>query len=156
MEIGLFGNIVGKRWWWRMSELEQQLIRHEGLRDKPYEDSVGVLTIGVGHNMETHPVAQDIIMRWLREDIEEAKNGLFQSFPFVATVERVRQEVFINMSFNLGITRLRGFKKMWAAVERGDWEIAAKEMIDSKWARQVGKRATELAEQLHTGERQNV
>ena len=56
------------------------------------------------------------------------------------------------MAFNVGLPRLRGFKRMWAALENHDYEEAAKEMIDSKWARQVKTRAYTLARMMESGE----
>ena len=55
------------------------------------------------------------------------------------------------MAFNLGITKLRQFKMMWAAIEDNDFEAASQEMLNSKWARDVGKRSLELSEQMRTG-----
>jgi len=63
----------------------------------------------------------------------------------------LRREVLINMRFNLGMSRLMGFVKMWQAIDDENWEAASKEMLDSLWAKQVGSRATELAEQMRTG-----
>lgn len=59
------------------------------------------------------------------------------------------------MHFNIGLARLKGFAKALAAIERGDYKTAAAEMLDSKWARQVGKRASELAKQMETGQWQS-
>lgn len=133
--------------------LEQQLIRHEGWRNRPYEDSVGVITIGVGHNLEAKPVSDELIMLWLKDDIAEAVSSLFDQHFWVASIDVVRREVFINMVFNLGIRRFSGFRKMLKAAKEGDWEEASRQALDSKWASQVGGRATELAEQLRTGKR---
>ena len=63
-----------------------------------------------------------------------------------------RQAVIENMIFNLGLTRFRGFKKMIKAIEDYDYLEAAKQMLDSKWSRQVGNRSIELAEMMSSGE----
>ena len=136
-----------------LTALEEQLIRHEGYRDRPYEDSVGVLTIGIGHNLEAHPVKKEIIMEWFREDITEAVEELMRAYPWVGDIKQERREVFINMVFNLGLPRFSGFRKMLKHAEKGEWEEAADQALDSKWAKQVGGRAIELSYQLRSGER---
>jgi len=69
------------------------------------------------------------------------------------TVEltQTRKDVLTEMAFNLGIPRLNGFKKMWKAIENGDYETAADEQLDSKWARQVGVRAMRLSKRMREG-----
>jgi lysozyme len=56
------------------------------------------------------------------------------------------------MIFNIGMPRFKQFKKMIAALEEGDWSEAANQMMDSKWAKQVGKRAERLRDMMETGE----
>ncbi|MCP3675461.1 MAG: lysozyme, partial [Gammaproteobacteria bacterium] len=97
--------------------LEAQLKLHEGLRLKPYHDTVGVLTVGYGHNLEK-VITRDQAEIWLKEDIEAATYDLICAFPIVLELSEVRKRVLINMTFNMGINRLRGFKKMWRALER--------------------------------------
>jgi len=72
-------------------------------------------------------------------------------FPIVSDLDAVRQRVVIDMAFNIGVPRLTGFKKMWAAIHCGDYEEAALEMMDSKWARQVGRRAERLSDMMRKG-----
>ncbi len=132
-----------------MERLREMLIRHEGLRLKPYKDSVGKLTIGVGRNLEDVGISEDEALYLLENDIRRAKETAircceehevaFESLPEDA------QLVLINMAFNLGY-RLTRFRKMFAALRERDWEKVAFEMLDSKWARQVKSRAEELAE----------
>ena len=132
--------------------LRDDLIRHEGLRLKPYRDTEGVLTIGVGHNL-AEGISEHIAMLMLDDDIQRHSEELERAHPVVNLVGEVRRDVLINMAFNLGVSRLSGFRKMWAAIHAKDWYIASAEMLDSKWARQVGKRATELAEMMRSGKR---
>ncbi|MCV6587566.1 MAG: hypothetical protein OIF57_00865 [Marinobacterium sp.] len=73
------------------------------------------------------------------------------TIPIFTRLDAARQLVLANMAYNLGVPRLKGFRKMWRALEQGDYKLAAAEMLDSRWARQVGKRATELAEQRRAG-----
>lgn len=127
-----------------MESFEDMLIRHEGVRNTPYIDSVGVQTIGIGHNLHK-PLSHAAIMQIFADDVAEAKNDCLHAFPWFAELDETRQWVLINMCFNMGFTRLQGFYKFLNAVERGDYATASTEMLDSLWARQVKKRAHELA-----------
>lgn len=128
-----------------------QLTRHEGLKLKPYRDTVGKLTIGVGRNLDDVGISIDEAMLMLDNDFDTAEQELQTRFPITRDMDGPRYYALVNMCFNLGITRLAMFKKMWAAIGDGDWDRAADEALDSKWARQVGNRATELAEMLRRG-----
>lgn len=136
-------------------KLIESLTKHEGLRTLPYEDSVGVLTIGVGHNLEDRPLTNRAVQTILEDDIDEAVyelNRIKGYLDFEKTLSDVRENVLIEMIFNLGSPRLSKFVKFWAALKDADYETASIEMLDSKWARQVGQRAKTLAEQMRTGE----
>ena len=134
------------------TDFENQLIRHEGFKTKMYKCPAGYWTIGVGHNLEVNPISESAVIQILRDDIAIISADLERAFPVVKKLNKARYYVLLNMAFNLGITRLSGFVKMWQAVELGYWHIAAKEMLDSKWAVQVGKRATDLSRMMLTGE----
>lgn len=127
-----------------MESFEDMLIRHEGMRATPYIDSLGVQTIGIGHNLHK-PLSHAAILQIFKDDVNEAKNDCLHAFPWFADLSEPRQWVLINMCFNLGLTKLQGFYKFLAAVERGDYDTAATEMLDSLWSKQVKKRAQELA-----------
>ena len=127
-----------------MESFEDMLIRHEGDRPTPYIDSLGVQTIGIGHNLHK-PLSRAAIMQIFKDDLADAKNDCLHAFPWFADLDEPRQWVLINMCFNLGLPRLQGFYKFLAAVERGDYDTAATEMLDSLWAKQVKGRAKELA-----------
>lgn len=132
-------------------KLKSQLRRHEGLRLHTYLDSEGVPTIGYGKNLLALKITQATANQWLEQDIQSASEDLDRVYPFVSKLSEPRQRVLVNMAFNLGITRLMGFKRMWAALERRDYIAAAEEMLDSKWARQVGSRADELSKMMEMG-----
>lgn len=134
--------------------LKDMLVRHEGLRLKPYRDTVGKLTIGVGRNLDDNGISAEEAMLMLDADIVDHSREA-QKLPVFVKLDMVRQDVLIDMTFNLGLPRLQGFKKFLAALEARDWPQAAKEMLDSKWATQVGSRATELARMIETGAYQN-
>lgn len=135
-----------------LNAFERQLIRHEGLSTKAYYDSEGVLTIGVGHNLEATGISETLAIALMREDVARHVRELEQAFPVARRLDTPRRQVLMNMAFNLGIPRLQGFRRMWAAIDRQDWPTAAAEMLDSRWAQQVGRRAEELARQMLTGE----
>ena len=132
--------------------LEEMLIKHEGLKLKPYTDTVGKMTVGVGRNLDDNGISKDEALFMLRNDIETITGELSNSFPFVDGLCVARQDALINMAFNLGMPRFKKFKRMIAALRDGDFTQAACEMLDSKWAKQVGNRAIELADIIKTGE----
>lgn len=96
-------------------------------------------------------ITEDEAMMMLLNDIHRCRMEVARSFKWITNLNAARQDVLINMCFNLGITRLKTFQKALAAMEAGDWDTAADEMLDSAWARQVGDRAKELAEQMRRG-----
>lgn len=131
-------------------ELKKELIRDEGLRLKAYKDSVGVLTIGVGHSLE-QPISEMAALAILEDDISTVEAGLDRTFPWWRDLSEVRQRVVANMAFNLGIVRLMGFKRTIEAMQDGDFALAANEMLESKWSVQVGDRARRLATMMRNG-----
>ena len=130
--------------------LRQQLIHHEGLRLKAYRDSVGILTIGIGRNLEDRGITEAEARYLLDNDINACINDLL-TFAWFPDLDPVRQRVFVDLCFNLGVKRLREFTKMLDAAEHKDWTKAAAELLDSKYAEQVGQRAQTLAAMLVTG-----
>lgn len=132
-------------------QLITQLRRHEGFRGKPYRDLGGNLSIGYGRNLDDLGISRDEALLLLENDVERATREVRAAFPWSLTIEPQRFEALVNMNFNLGLTRLRTFKKFLAALEAGDYETAAREMLDSRWARQVGARATELSGMIASG-----
>ena len=133
-----------------MHKVKEQLKRHEGLELKPYMCTSGKLTIGYGRNLDSKGVSEKEADNMLTEDILDVYNILGQ-FEWFASLDKVRAGVLVNMTFNMGFHGIQKFVKMINALSLKDYELAAKEMIDSRWARQVGGRATELAEQMRTG-----
>lgn len=127
------------------TRLKAQLVRHEGLRLKPYRDTVGKLTIGVGRNLDDVGITEDEAGQLLDNDVTRAYHELVRAVPSFGSLDEDRQHVLLDMAFNLGVPRLLEFKKMLAAVESRDFDQAAAEMLDSRWARQVGRRAETLA-----------
>ena len=127
------------------------IARHEGLRLKPYVDSVGKTTIGYGYNLTDRGIPQRTADAWLDADIASTVAELTRTFPWFSTLDDMRKVVITDMAFNLGVPRLSQFVQTLAAVACGDYLAAADGMLASKWARQVGARAHELAEMMRTG-----
>jgi lysozyme len=123
----------------------------EGLRLKPYRDSVGKLTIGIGRNLDDKGISEAAARFLLGEDVLEVEAGLDEALPWWRQQEEVRQRVLANMAFNMGLAGLLQFTNTLAAVREGRYEDAASGMLTSLWARQVGPRATRLAEMMRTG-----
>ena len=132
--------------------LRAQLLIDENLRLRPYPDTTGHLTIGVGRNLDTIGVTRDEALYLLDNDIARVHVEARQAWPWVAALDPVRQAVLLNMLFNLGLPRLKTFRRFLAALEAGEYQRAADEMLASRWAKQVGDRAQRLAQQMHTGE----
>lgn len=127
-----------------LSTLEKALLRDEGLELKPYTDTVGKTTIGVGRNLDDNGITEDEALFMLRNDIQRSRHELAK-FHWWRNLDSDRRDVLVNMHFNLGLPRLLSFKNMIAALDFGDYKLAADEMLDSLWAEQVGDRAVRLA-----------
>ena len=132
--------------------IEDLLIKHEGLRLKPYECTAGDITIGVGRNLESMGLSEDEVYYLLANDIRRCEQELTKAFEWFTHLDSVRQDAMMDMCFNLGISRLRGFEKALEAMEDGDYEEAAVEFLDSNWADQVGQRAITITNMIRTGE----
>lgn len=131
--------------------LAEQLKRHEGFRKYPYRDTVGKLTIGYGRNLDDVGLFEAEAEVMLFNDIRRADQACWSNISCYRFLDSVRQEVIVNMAFNMGITKLLGFKKMLQAIDERNWEEAADQMLDSKWSIQVGYRSHELADAMRTG-----
>lgn len=137
------------------SELANQLVIDEGLRLKPYHCTAGKLTIGVGRNLDDVGITKAEAMTLLGADIERVEGDLDRVLPWWRGMSDKRQQVLANMCFNMGLgnsTRgLLSFRNTLAAMQRGDYKAAARGMLDSAWARQVGDRSTRLAKMMEQG-----
>ena len=127
------------------------LKRHEGLSLKSYVCPAGKLSIGYGRNIQDLGISTAEAEVLLKNDIVRVKNEVFDSFPWYHALNTARQDVIVNMVFNMGLTKFRYFEKLIKALERHKYADASKEMLASKWASQVGKRAVELSEIMKNG-----
>ena len=154
------------------THLIKQLVQSEGLRLEVYQDTLGIDTIGVGRNLEDrgitkeelealdfpnieavyeHGITEADAAYLLENDVQIVEEELLKAHPSVADLDAVRQLVLVDMAFNMGVPRLCKFKKMWNAIHEEKFDIAAKEMLDSRWANQVKSRSVKLANAMHNG-----
>ena len=143
------------------ARLLEELMLDEGVIHEIYNDHLGYPTFGVGHLItekdEEHgkplgtPVSEERVAECLNADVDIVCAELDKNMEWWRGLNDTRQRVMANMCFNLGYPRLSKFKKFLAAVQKEDWETAAVEMMDSKWATQVGDRAVRLREKMLNG-----
>lgn len=132
--------------------LSQRIIRHEGILLKPYRDTLGNFTIGVGHLITEAQatgeyaggITEDEATEMLECDINKAQAAV-NGMAWTSSLCRVRQEVLTEMVFQLGFDGLLGFKNLLFCVRSGDWDGAAAAMLDSRWHTQTPERCEELA-----------
>lgn len=134
-----------------LESLKASLIRDEAIRLKPYRDTVGKLTIGVGRNLDDVGITISEAMFLLESDIAKVTRELSLKFEWWLKLSDVRQQAIANMAFNLGVPRFSGFHKLIAALDAKDYVVAAAEMMDSEWAKQVGDRAKRLEAMMISG-----
>lgn len=127
------------------------LKRHEGLRLKVYKDSVGILTIGYGRNLEGKGISAGEAGVLLIHDILDTETFLQGFFPKWESMTPNRQDALTNMCFNLGTAGFSKFTKTIEFINNEQWEEASLAMLQSRWAEQVGNRAHELAELVKAG-----
>jgi len=131
--------------------LIQMLRQEEDVKKFPYTDTKGKITIGVGRNLTDNGLSEVEIGWLLDNDIDRVIKELDSALPWWKGLNGVRQLVLADMCFNLGLPRFLKFKKTLAAAQTGDFDLAASEMLDSSWAKDVGKRAVYLSTLMRTG-----
>lgn len=155
---------------WDRQKLEDELTRDEGKRLKAYKDTKGLWSIGIGRNLDgvgTAPLTRaksDVIANGINEvecdqlfdfDINRTEHDLDQAIPWWRKLDPVRQRVMLNMCFNMGIGNtqhgLLSFVNTLGMISRGEYPQAADNMLNSKWAREVGMRAQRLADMMRNG-----
>lgn len=131
--------------------LRGDLRQAEGLRLKAYQDTEGVWTIGFGTNLQQLEIDETTAEIWLTRELLSAESEA-NRFPWFAGLTPRRQRAIVELLYNLGLPRLLGFTKFLKAMSERDYETAAAELLDSKWARQVKYlRATRIAEMIRHG-----
>tara|TARA_E500000318_G_scaffold57372_2_gene53256 strand:- start:1580 stop:2011 length:432 start_codon:yes stop_codon:yes gene_type:complete len=134
--------------------LKKMLKLHEGVRRHVYVCSGGYETIGVGRNISQSGlgISEEEIDFLLDKDIDRVTNELTAEYDWFDTLDEVRKNALIDISFNLGASKLRGFKNALQAMSEDNYKTASEEFYDSRWAQQVGMRATRLCKMIKTGE----
>lgn len=132
-------------------DVKRWIKSHEGLKLKMYRDSVDKWTIGYGRNIEDNGITLQEAEFMFDNDFLRCKNELI-SYGWYACQPQNIQSALLNMCYNMGLSRLLGFKKMIAAIIERDYTKAAMEVMDSKWAKQVGDRAKDVALMMREGE----
>lgn len=135
--------------------MRSRLILAEGRRSKPYVDTVGKITIGVGWNLTDNGLPEDIIEDLLSRSIANATNEA-EKIPVYFKLNPARKAVLIEMVFNLGLHGVLGFRNTLEMMNRGDFSSAADNMLKSLWAEQVGNRAIDLAKVMKDGQVTNA
>ena len=120
--------------------LRERLIKHEGLRLKPYLDSRGLFTIGVGRCLDRKGISEDEAYYLLQNDMVECVRLVKEKLPWAWGLDNERFSVLAEMGFQLGIDGLLLFKEFIAYLEVGDYDKAAAEMLNSKWAQEDSPR----------------
>jgi len=157
---------------YRKAHLLEELVKHEGLRLRVYQDTLGIDTIGIGRNLKDRGISKEELdeldiptidhvyeygiteadaMLLAENDVQIVEEELLRAHPCVEDLDAVRQLVLVDMAFNMGVPRLCKFKKMWNAIHEKKFDIASKEMLDSRWANQVKSRSVKLANAMHNG-----
>lgn len=133
-------------------KLQQQLLIQEGFRNKPYQDTKGYWTVGIGWNLESTPITKEQALYINADHIQYFDDQLHNKLPFYDELDEVRKAVLINMAFNLGLFGLMAFKKFLNLLSTKQFAQASIEMLDSAWAKQVKNRALVLSQMIKTGE----
>ncbi|HET6453974.1 MAG TPA: lysozyme [Armatimonadota bacterium] len=131
-------------------KIEALLMLHEAERLKPYRCPAGKLTIGVGRNIEDIGITRKESRYLLANDIARVMLELDGALPWWSRLSAVRRAVLMDMCFNVGMPRLKTFRKMLVALEAGDIPRTVAEMKDSKWYGDVGSRAVRLIRMMET------
>ena len=159
-------------------KIKEILEEHEGLKLEAYQDSLGIWTIGIGHNLQEEQSDEELEALRINEgkweyyngttwkhfgitqeqaydlldiDIEDAIHDIPLDPETLAALTDARYTVLLSMAFQMGGRGIRKFKKFLAAVEGGDWDTAAEEMLDSRWAKQTPERCQELSAWMRHG-----
>lgn len=146
-------------------KLKEMLTRHEGYRKTPYNDIKGIKTIGIGHDIVSNPlpsdmadylkdngqITDDMVERLLEQDVEIAQIGCRKLYPKFNDFSENRQNALADFLFNVGLGTARSFQQTNLCINLGNWKGAGDHLMDSQYAKQVHKRAFEIADLLRNG-----
>lgn len=137
-------------------QLASELIRDEGFVAHAYHDHLGYLTIGVGRLIDERRgggITRDEALYLLHNDIDQRVEALRQRLDFWEGLDDTRQRALANMAFQMGLNGVMNFRRMLAALARGEWKTAHDEALDSRWAQQTPERANRVADMILWGNR---
>ena len=134
-----------------IGQIEKRLIEFEGLRLMPYRCTSNKLTIGVGRNIEDRGISVETAMQMLREDLELVIDELKRAIPGFDKMPESVQEALVDLAFNMGTPTLLTFKRALRALQAQEWDNAADEILSSRYAKQVGRRAEIIADMIRSG-----
>ena len=129
-----------------MKDLLESIKHHEGFVEHVYDDSLGIPTIGYGFAIKDLVLEEDLCDEILLRKLRILGRSVMSKFPFFDSLPSDCKTVLMEMCYQLGVTGVSKFKKALKAMEDGDWEKAADEMLDSKWAKQTPNRAKEMSD----------
>tara|TARA_R110001606_G_scaffold375581_1_gene533946 strand:+ start:47 stop:466 length:420 start_codon:yes stop_codon:yes gene_type:complete len=138
-----------------MSIIIEMLRKHEGVETHAYKCTANKTTIGVGRNIDPNGgigLSDSEVNYLLSNDVKRVNQELLSAFSWYKTVAPARKDAMMDICFNIGLPRLKNFKKALAAMASGDYQTAAIEFLDSKWAKQVGQRAITVTDIIRSGE----
>jgi lysozyme len=145
--------------------LEELLKLEENFKPNAYKDSLGIWTVGYGRNLRNKglsraevidllqqvKVPEPLAQKWLQSDIQDTRIDLERYVKVFPALDPVRQDVLVDMAFNMGVTGLLKFQHFLLFLAQGQWNEAADAMLNSLWATQVGNRAKVLSEMIRSG-----
>ncbi len=126
--------------------LKDRLILHEGLKLKPYRDQLGFVTIGIGRCLDKKGISKQEAFYLFENDIDDVLKEVAGNIEFFSSLDDIRQEILVEMCFQIGMDGLLKFKRFLSFLEIKDYKSAALEMLDSEWANQTPGRARELSQ----------
>jgi len=129
----------------QVNDLLESIKKHEGFVEHVYEDSLGIKTIAYGFKLDLLTIDEDIAEEMLIRKLEKLKRNANSRFKWLEDMPQEVQSVVLNMCYQLGVTGVSKFRRAISALQEGDWDEAANEMLDSLWARQTTNRAKELS-----------
>lgn len=140
--------------------LKNLVSAHEGGHMlKMYEDSKGILTVGVGHNIEERGISQAVSELMFEEDLQITVDECSQRFSWFNDMGEVRQAAIVDMVFNMGMPTFRTFTNTISYLSNRSYLSASMEMLrgtgpegKSKWYNDVGSRALTISKMVETGE----
>ena len=141
-----------------MNRLLKSVKQHEGYRNKVYLDSLGKRTVGVGHLCvedfweDNKEYEEKFLLTILEHDLKSAIKSAERLCSDCPDLDDLAKETIIEMVFQLGETGVKKFRNMWKALESNppQYDVAATEMLDSRWAKQTPNRAKEMSDHMRS------